>query len=194
MSPLPKRKLCWNCEGAIGLQERDCSFCGVAQQPVDSGNKSGHPWESIQPLYRVEPLAEEESLPPPLYRGDEAEVSVAAEEDPKRIIGQAWSILKPLLLLLFGLSLLLFGLVLFLFGKEGHFTLQWRADRWYFYLLFALPTLWAGYRAFTTLPLSPLVTSWPPSSAFCRNEAEEGKADLDSGEPTTPSFPLHLDK
>lgn len=157
MSAVPKRKLCWNCEGNIALSEENCSFCGVFQNPYGQGVEPCSKEEnqrSSSHLYALDSLTQEEEpqqQPSPLYE----DPSYLAQ-DPAQVIGEAWLLVKPLVCLMIGFSTAFFSLLLFFFSHEGFFTLQWRADMWYIYILISLPALWVGFKSLNHLPDRPL--------------------------------------
>lgn len=131
MSPIPKRKLCWQCEGNCDFEDDNCPYCGVYLHP--EGAETHHEEHTFTPPYKI-PLADEQ---------------LASEETVKpQTVAQTSSIafVKPLLFLLLGSTLSVFAFILLLFNHNGYFTLQWNADIWYVYLLVSVPLLWGGWR------------------------------------------------
>ncbi|MFA6916437.1 MAG: hypothetical protein WC222_08570 [Parachlamydiales bacterium] len=139
MSPVPKHKLCWQCEGNIDFTQDHCPYCGVYLN-VESNFAAASEEHTFTPPYRLPNIQENES-------GDNANV----EAIQPGIIDY----LKPLLLLLLGSTLSIFALMLYLFSSNGVLTLQWNADVWYLYLVISVPLLWAGWRALNHADLDP---------------------------------------
>ncbi len=132
MSPIPKRKLCWQCEGNVDFDEDNCPYCGVylhLENSEDAEEERAVEEHRFEPPYKI-PLEQENSA-----------------EMPQEARPALVSFIKPLLFLLLGSTLLIFGFVLLLFNHHGVFTLQWNADIWYVYLLVALPLLWGGWNS-----------------------------------------------
>lgn len=119
MSPIPKQKLCWHCEGNVSIHDDNCPYCGVYLNPEEGKNEE--------------------------YVESETVFSSSFEESKIEKNLSSFDYLKPLTLLLLGSTLMIFGFILFLFNQKGVFTLQWNADAWYLYLLVALPLLWIGW-------------------------------------------------
>lgn len=134
MSPIPKHKLCWQCEGNVDFTQDHCPYCGVYLN--SERNFGDSPEEhTFTPPYRLHNIQENES-------SDNANMENPAVSQPTII-----DYLKPLLLLLLGSTLSIFAVMLYLFSSNGVLTLQWNADVWYLYLVISVPLLWAGWRA-----------------------------------------------
>lgn len=128
MSALPKKKLCWNCEGSVALQEEDCPYCGVYLNAVPSMGGISLPHQIEE---RVASFS----------KGEEE------EEEAEGASEGSGAVLLPLLFLLCGSSLLLFGALLWLFSVDGMLTLRWNA-RWApLYLAVAFPLFLFGWKA-----------------------------------------------
>ncbi len=142
MTATQKKKLCWNCEGRVSLQEENCPYCAVylGPAPDDAGGK-----DSLAPPYRlVESDEEERQVPKSPYAVQEADKEESQVDEVTK--GDLKQVVLPLVLLSAGTLFFLFGLILVLFSDQGIFTLSWSADYWYFYLIFAVPLLFAGWR------------------------------------------------
>lgn len=137
MSAIPKRKLCWHCEGGVALEEDNCPYCGVYLHPE-------------------EPLPQRESatiqLPSHNDNDDDEEESFSSPVEEVAI--PSVTFFKALALLLVGSTLAFFALALFLFNENGLFTLQWDASRWYLYATVAIPLLYLGWRSLGSLESS----------------------------------------
>lgn len=153
MSAVPKRKLCWNCEGNVARNIDNCPYCGVYLQAAEGEEESdwnpsyrptSHTTEDIpSPLYQVKPTS---LINAPLSEQEEAEVT----SDSKSLVGKAiFNQLKqdvfPILFLMMGSIFFLFGVVLLLFSQNGTFTLQWKESHGLYFLIFALPLIGFGW-------------------------------------------------
>lgn len=141
MSAIPKRKLCWHCEGNITLEEENCPYCGVYTHSAENNTFGSNQDNPFAPAYKFP----ETDLSNSLEQTQEEEVPVQSDQLHDWI-----SFLKPLFYLLLGSTLGIFGCVLLLFNNNGVFTLQWNADIWYLYLSFSLPLLWLGIRSLSS--------------------------------------------
>lgn len=153
MTAIPKKKLCWNCEGSVSLSEEICPYCGVSVVPA-SLEGVGH---SLSPPYQMN-AAQENTIPRSPYLPDDDEdkedaskktlVDIDESDVP---VDEFKNILLALLLLLSGSMFFLFGLTLVLFSHNNVFTLQWDSSFWFFYSLLSLPLLFFGWRALLKL-------------------------------------------
>lgn len=142
MSAVPKKKLCWQCDGRVDMQEENCPFCGVYLSPVFSGQDEGK--HTLTPPYRLV-TTEEETIPKAPYAPSE-EVT-KEEESPLSI--ESSSVRQTILtmaLLFAGSILLFFGSLLMIFSENGFLTLRWNGEYWYLYLILAMPLLFFGWR------------------------------------------------
>lgn len=154
MEPTPKKKLCWNCDGHVALQEELCPFCGVYLSPtLETGVYE--PSQVLAPPYRIV-SAEQEShtfIPPSPFNLTQPQE--ATQESPTNIelspvVGLKEMILT-MILLFAGSLFFLFSIFMFLFGYNGTFSLSWNADYWYVYLIIALPLFAFGWRGLNLL-------------------------------------------
>lgn len=149
MSTKTKRKLCWNCEGNVSLEDETCPYCGVSLDvaPIagtePKNERFASPFKiSVQPIIPTAPY------PPKI----EEKAPEQPENTPSLETGQTSSDLQQTLLtllsLLLGTVLIIFGFILLLFSdKNGIFTLQWHGSYWFIYVLFGAPLLYYGWRA-----------------------------------------------
>lgn len=144
MNKTLKKKLCWNCEGNVTLQQENCPYCGVYLSPSDGSEDEN----SLLPPYRLE-ISQESSIPSTPYQSseDKEEESAAVENSESPPASDVKALVLPLSLLLIGVTFGLFALLLVLFSKNGYFTLSWDADLWYVYLIIAIPAFIGGYRS-----------------------------------------------
>ncbi len=82
MSAVPKKKLCWNCEGNVAREVDNCTYCGVYLQApeLDEDNQ----WN---PSYQSPNKTEDDDIPSPIYRvhqeGDESLDSNEEDDNEK---------------------------------------------------------------------------------------------------------------
>jgi hypothetical protein len=146
MSATQKKKLCWNCEGRVPLEEENCPYCAVYLGPAP-GNESRQ--DVLAPPYRLvesddEPSQEAPDSPyqmqeDPNSEHEEAPDLETAKSDLKEVV-------IPLGLLSGGALFFLFGLMLLIFSSHGILTLSWSANYWYVYVIVALPAILIGWK------------------------------------------------
>lgn len=148
MSAVPKKKLCWNCEGSVTRDIDNCPYCGVYLHATETENDSA--WN---PSYDS---TKTEEVPSPLYQIS-SDPSIQEENfndeflDAKQtmsfsLIAKLKEDLFPILFLMMGSVFFLFGIILFLFSKNGVLTLQWESDYGFYFLFLAVPLLLLGWR------------------------------------------------
>ncbi|MFQ5728961.1 MAG: hypothetical protein ACE5GN_01200 [Waddliaceae bacterium] len=163
MSATQKKKLCWNCEGRVPLEEENCPYCAVYLGPAPDEKRT----DILTPPYRLVDSEEDEEIPASPYavekEGEEEEEESGIDISVAR--SDLKSVILPLILLSMGSMSFLFGIILLLFSSHGIFTLTWNGDYWYVYLLSALPMLFLGWRVLRKLqeeePLEPVPESHP---------------------------------
>lgn len=144
MTTTPKKKLCWNCEGRVSLEEENCPYCAVYLGPAP--NENGTSKDILAPPYRLVE-SEEDTIPSSPY-SDASEESTSEEETDFSVAkSDMKDVVLPLGLLSAGSLFFLFGLVLYIFSENGVFTLSWNGEYWYYYLVMAFPMLFVGWRA-----------------------------------------------
>lgn len=144
MSTTQKKKLCWNCEGRVSLEEENCPYCAVYLGPAP-GEKGEQ--DILAPPYRlVDSDEEEQKVPESPYamENDQVEENESIDFTPAR--KDFNQIVLPLSLLSAGTLFFLFGLILWLFSVDGTFTLTWNAHYWYVYSALALLMLFIGWK------------------------------------------------
>ncbi len=161
MSAVPKKKLCWNCEGNVSREINNCPYCGVYLHATEEEEDS-----SWNPSYR--PASKMEEIPSPLYQiqqeqstdDDELDHSVEeTRETPQALNGillmdQLKRDIFPLLFLMMGSVFFLFGVVLVLFAQNGTLTLQWQGHDGFYFLILAFPLLIFGWRFLQRLEMN----------------------------------------
>lgn len=157
MAVTQKKKLCWNCEGNVSLDDENCPYCGVSVIPASLEIPNLH-----APPYQMGHI-QENVIPRAPYKSEEhldstneahADKSKEEGEDIEDTsINEFKNILLSLLFLLTGSLFFLFGLTLMLFSHNGLFTLQWNGTMWYIYSLLSIPLLFFGWRALLKLDM-----------------------------------------
>lgn len=145
MTTTPKKKLCWNCEGRVSLEEENCPYCAVylGLAPDENGESK----DVFAPPYRLVETDEENIPASPYVTEKDEETTTEEKVDFSVAKADLKEVVLPLSLLSAGSLFLLFGLILLVFSERGVLTLSWNGDYWYFYLAFALPMLFFGWRA-----------------------------------------------
>ncbi|NGX42295.1 MAG: hypothetical protein K940chlam7_00573 [Chlamydiae bacterium] len=146
MSATQKKKLCWNCEGRVSLEEENCPYCAVYVGPSPDENEK----DILAPPYRIVD-SEDEEVPSSPYAVDEEQEEEEVEVQLSETRSDLKKIVLPLCLLSAGSMLFLFGLILLLFSNHGVFTVSWNSEYWYLYLVFALPMAFFGWRVLRNL-------------------------------------------
>lgn len=147
MSAIPKKKLCWNCEGIVSKDIDNCPYCAVYLHATDSTEEKETPFWNPYRANRLdedEEQAEEEeekseTRNPLSFNFSTIFSSAVAQKFKQDVLS--------ILFLMTGSLFFLFGTILFLFSDEkGFFTLQWKADNWGYFLCSALFLLYFGWR------------------------------------------------
>jgi hypothetical protein len=158
MSKKNDKRLCWNCNGNVGLYLDKCPYCAVdlnttthlqdqsAFNPpfaplvvpnVETPPPS--PYAHLDP-YNASNKEWEEALEGKQKKEPQVKEKQKTEEKEKNEI-------FALFLLLPGIVFFLFGIALLLFSKGGVFTLQWNQNFAYFYFIGSIPLIFLGYKA-----------------------------------------------
>lgn len=141
MSAVPKKKLCWHCEGSIDRNIDNCPFCGVyIHAPESDEDDSWNPQFTLKVLSKKDdPVEEDQIASNELPQQENASIaqSFPFEEIKKEVL--------PMLLLFLGSCFFLFGSVLLLFSHEGTLTLQWKSEYALYFLLVGIPSLFLGF-------------------------------------------------
>jgi hypothetical protein len=151
MSAVPKKKLCWNCEGNVSKQIDNCPYCGVYLHSMESEEENL--WN---PSYRSSPNDEEDVPVPPYQASSTGPESSSSTDDSLEqtdsikifsgLLDQIKKDILPVLLLMGGSLFFLFGTILFLFAdQDGTLTLRWKADLWIYFLAISLPSIYFGW-------------------------------------------------
>ncbi|BBI17949.1 hypothetical protein DB41_AE00160 [Neochlamydia sp. TUME1] len=149
MSALPKKKLCWNCEGRVAFSDENCPYCGVY---LSSSSLLTQHDKSLTHIAPFPSYRQDSSATYDINKVDEE--SSEEEEDSEAATSSAnypTSFLLPFVLLLTGSVFLIFGIILFSFSQEGILTLQWNANYWFLYLGTAGLLIFLSWRAMRSL-------------------------------------------
>lgn len=148
MNATLKKKLCWNCEGRVGLEEQNCPFCAVylGPAPNDAGERKD---DLLAPPYKIVESHESENTLATPYAINEPETVKIAEMQTEVTTQESdiQNVALPLTFLSGGLVFLLFGLILCLFSSNGVFTLTWNGSYWYLYFAVGAPLLLFGWKS-----------------------------------------------
>lgn len=162
MSAVPKKKLCWNCEGNVAKGLDNCPYCGVYLHETDIEDdtlwnpnyspKAEEEEENVSylPFYQVDSESEE-SQQKQREKASKREANSGSDESPliwKNLFVQLKQDVFPLLFMMMGSIFFLFGAVLLLFSQDGTLTLQWRESDGLFFFCAALPLIFFGWRFF----------------------------------------------
>ncbi len=130
MTQQVKKKLCWNCEGAVTHTVETCPYCGVYLSP-----------ENLKDEPQTHSKIGKEVIPAPPYQPEEV---IAEEVEPQKQEQDGY--LLPLSSLMAGAVFAIFGIIIFLFSQDGKLTLTWDSDWGLIFLAIAIPLLFIGYR------------------------------------------------
>lgn len=168
-----RQKMCLNCDGRIPLDAQTCIYCGndVSKQTAETP-KSLFDQQSLQdsvsslytPPYSVKKpttpesptkqpiknLKKEESFsassalyPKTSYKEEQ---KIEAEKESQPVNSTVLSTVLSILALALGADLFIFGLIQKIFSQDGVLILRISGNHWFFYILFALPLLFFGYK------------------------------------------------
>lgn len=165
MESIPKKKLCWNCDGQVTLQEELCPFCGVYLSPTfDEGVTESV--QTLAPPYRIVTAETEAKFIPqsPFNLSSNSDFSGNLGRDVPKASNEEEEgahdlspivdfkhILLTMVLLFAGSLFFLFSVFMLLFGYNGTFSLTWNADYWYIYLGLSVPLFFFGLRGLNFL-------------------------------------------
>lgn len=150
MTTKQKKKLCWNCDGRVAMEDENCPFCGVYISSLNAGEQEKE--GLFAPPYRVE-TEEEQPVHSAPYAKEEVQEEVqetaargSSESTQPLLSSDIKAAVLPLMLLLAGSVSLLFGIALMLFSEHGVLTLHWSGSYWFVYFILSFPMLFLGWR------------------------------------------------
>jgi len=155
MKPVDRQKICPNCDGRVGYDATQCTYCFATLQVDNSAPKIFTPPTPSQTSQ--ETLA---SLYTPPYSSKPAEslearapktTPIYAEKDGSAVIDRTevsetksfW----PLLSLILSGNLLTLGILQFFFSDHGIVRLEINGSYWFLMLLASLPLFYFGFRS-----------------------------------------------
>ena len=118
MSTIPKKKLCWNCDGSIPVAVEQCTYCGASQkegaeqaaQKTQSKQKS-----AFQPPYSMTKNENQQAPESPFGFLHQREQTVEEDTQEEPVAEEpgtpSSTALRPLLFLIGGSIFFLFGLL-----------------------------------------------------------------------------------
>lgn len=152
MKQSQRKKLCWNCEGSVSLNEETCPFCGVSVVPAFLEGAA----DEFAPPYSKQMKGELDIPKSPYgfddeYGREEIKQSQKEAEEMEPSLNDFKRTILSLTFLFCGSVFFLFSLALGLFSNNGLFTLQWNANYWFIYTFLAVPLLFLGWRSLMKL-------------------------------------------
>lgn len=141
MNAIPKKKLCWNCEGRVAFSDENCPYCGVylSSSTLINNENSIYIPSNSQIQEKIDNQASEDN---------EASITHGESIDQEEaLLPNQGSGILAMSLLLIGSIFFVFGLILLVFSKEGVLTLQWNASYWYVYSAIAALSLIVGWKS-----------------------------------------------
>lgn len=154
MSTKTRKKLCWNCEGNVSLENETCPYCGVSLDVSPMAgtdpnlNAFASPFKNTKSSSSMIPKAPYNPPKNETKEEPEKQVEEQEQEEPGFALSELHKTLLILVSLSLGTILLIFGAVLFLFSdSRGIFTLHWHGSYWYIYFVVAIPLLYFGWKA-----------------------------------------------
>jgi hypothetical protein len=151
MAAIPKKKLCWNCEGRVPQNEENCSFCGVyLNGTLDIKKRRRDDEEDIHDQDAAPSLVKPLHQPPYTPEGNTENAPIEAKKTESFLekfrLGPLKKDFLSLLMLVVGSIFFLFSFILLFFSHEGHLTLQWNGSYWFIYMIVSVPLLVLGWR------------------------------------------------
>lgn len=153
MNTKTKKKLCWNCEGNVGLNDETCPYCGVSLE-VSPMISAAYANETLNPPYSSTKNTNDSPIPQAPYSPQAEQPIPETAEVPvaHKVTNELQKTAIAISALLLGFTLLLFSLILILFSDDnGYLTLRWSAHYWYLYLIIGTPLLYWGWTTASTL-------------------------------------------
>jgi hypothetical protein len=150
MSGTSKKKLCWNCETRVTLQQENCSFCGVYLSPSSDFEND---YNILTPPYRNQNDDDKsDSFESPYNPQDDNKEESSEFLNEMNDQVSVKLMMFTMIFLFLGSTFLLFSALMLIFSQNGVLTLSLSADYWYIYLGFAVPLLFLGWKGLTAIP------------------------------------------
>lgn len=139
MSAVPKKKLCWHCEGSVALADAHCPYCGVYLDPEANPKET-----KVVPANELGLFKKEEHQPyNPFPSNNTIDLSLLSRD----LIGPLFA----LSFLMCGTTIGLLALFLFAFSEVEAITFRLYTAYWPLFLLIALPMLFGGWKFLTRM-------------------------------------------
>lgn len=162
MKPNDRQKVCPQCDGRIGIDAKECIYCGAEQ----FRSSPGLPSPSFKPAFSQDSSA---PLYPPLYPSKSSSAVGEEPETPSKFhqasppssqevfnksvhkveedsAHDAKSDFYLMLFVLSGTTILTLGLLQFFFSQEGSLQLEWNSRYWFVYCLASFPFFYLGFK------------------------------------------------
>jgi hypothetical protein len=156
-----KKKICWNCEGNVAIDNEVCPYCGVHVNNTPIPGTGPQKNQDLAAPFKPTTTGSADKSPPkapymlptqedPVENKENTETpKISEEENLSDFLQES---LLTLLALLIGGVLLIFGFILFFFSNsEGVFTLSWNGNYWFIYTLVSVPLLYIGWRSLSKI-------------------------------------------
>lgn len=145
MNTKTKKKLCWNCEGNVSLEDELCPYCGVSLDVTPIAGTNIQDMQLIPP-YKLSTNPVDQPIPTAPYPSQEVNEEPPLEKT-ETYPNDVKTFAIPLALFLLGSVLILFSLILLIFSdSQGILTLNWNGNYWFIYLLIGIPLTYLGWR------------------------------------------------
>ncbi len=161
------KKLCWSCEGEVHNKATQCPYCGAeliaASAVVIQEEETVPPYPYAEGSQDVSSHIPEPPYAPSVNSSIENPFALpeqqqcdesTSQESTDSVEMSSDSVKKqvtPLFLLSLGVVFFLFSFILLLFSRDGIFSLQWNAHRWWGYLFLSAPCLFIGWKALNNI-------------------------------------------
>lgn len=125
-------------EGSDRGSAEEASREDLPSSPLHSYSQAPYSADQDSPIFR--------QVSPECKTGLEGVTAAQREDAPSEASVDPKTTFLATTLLLLASYLLILGALQLFFAEEGVLTLQWNAERWYFYVLGAFPLLYVGYK------------------------------------------------
>lgn len=141
MNANPQKKMCWNCEGNVQLEEEVCPYCRTVLDTEFS--HAMHDGGTLYPSFS----SPSKIIPANTFAVVSQDEDARGQNESEESSDSLFSMACTMALLMQGIILSIFAAVLLLFSRDGKLILQWNSDYWFLYLCMALPMLYFGTRS-----------------------------------------------
>jgi len=145
MNANAQKKMCWNCDGNVQLEQDVCPYCQTTLDGMVGGMTDG---SMLYPNSRTQSKVIPATTFGPLINEEEEQAEEATSDANECSLA---SMTGSLALMMSGIILFIFSTALCLFSHNGKLTLQWNSDYWLVYGAFACGLLYIGIRSMQRL-------------------------------------------